>query len=56
MLFAEVTLKFEPVIVTVAPTSALVGEKEVIVGTCPKTEWAKKKIPKNSAEPRALLC
>lgn len=50
MLFAAEALKPEPVIVTVAPTAALVGEIEVI-WTCPKTELAKNKKPKNKDNP-----
>ena len=38
MLLLAVESKFVPDIVTVLPTAPLVGENEVIVGTCPKTD------------------
>jgi hypothetical protein len=42
-LLLAVALNPVPVIVTEAPAEAMAGEKEVIVGTCPKTRFAEKR-------------
>ena len=57
MLFDVTGLKFVPAITTVDPTSPFVGEKEVIVGTCPnKKLLTKQNIERKKQVSMCLFC